>query len=73
MGDLAALIAPRPLRCVSGERDDIFPIDATRQQFETVKRAYELLGAGDRGSLAVHPGEHRYDHALSQEWFAQWL
>jgi hypothetical protein len=73
MGDLAALIAPRPVRFVNGERDRIFPIAGARQQYETVQRAYELLGVGDRCSLAVHPGEHRYDHALSHEWFARWL
>lgn len=73
MGDLAALIAPRPLRLIAGEHDPIFPIEGGRQQFETVRRAYDLLGAEDRCSLAVHDGEHRYDHAFSQEWFSRWL
>jgi hypothetical protein len=73
MGDLAALIAPRPFRAIAGERDPIFPIEGVRQQFETVQRAYDLHGAGDRCSLAVHPGEHAYNHALSQAWFGEWL
>ncbi|MBN2304504.1 MAG: acetylxylan esterase [Anaerolineae bacterium] len=73
MGDLAALIAPRPFRAIAGERDPIFPIDGVREQFETVQRAYDLLGAGDRCSLTVHPGEHAYNHAMSHEWFGQWL
>lgn len=73
MGDLAALIAPRPVRFISGEADDIFPTGAAREQFETVLRAYELLGAKDACSHAVHPDGHRYDHALSQEWFGRWL
>lgn len=73
MGDLAALIAPRPLRLIAGERDPIFPIEGTRQQYKTVQRAYRLLGADERCSLAVHEGEHRYDHTLSQAWFGQWL
>jgi dienelactone hydrolase len=73
MGDLAALIAPRPLRAIAGERDPIYPIAGTRAQFETVRRAYALLDAEDRCSLAVHPGEHAYNHALSHEWFGRWL
>jgi hypothetical protein len=73
MGDLAALIAPRPLCIISGEHDPIYPVRGTRAQFETVRRAYDLLGASERCWLAVHPGEHAYNHAFSQEWFRQWL
>lgn len=73
MGDLAALIAPRPLRAIAGERDPIFPIEGTREQFATIQRAYEVLGVPERCSLAVHGGEHAYNHAFSQEWFARWL
>jgi dienelactone hydrolase len=73
MGDLAALIAPRPMRIIAGERDPIFPIEGVRQQFETLKRAYDLLGAPEHLSLTVHPGEHAYNHRMSHEWFGQWL
>jgi dienelactone hydrolase len=73
MGDLAALIAPRPFRVVAGERDPIFPITGVRQQFETVQRAYALLNASAYCSLIVHPGGHDYYHAASYEWFADWL
>jgi dienelactone hydrolase len=73
MGDLAALIAPRPMRFINGLLDDIFPIQGTCEQYQRVKRAYELLGAGEKCSLAVHPDAHRYDHALSHEWFTKWL
>jgi len=73
MGDLAALIAPRPLRFINGEKDPIFPIASTREQLETVKAAYRLLGADHRLSLTVHPGEHAYHHGFSREWLDQWL
>lgn len=73
MGELAALIAPRPLRLIAGEQDQGVPIEGARDQFATVRRAYALLGAEDRCSLAVHPGPHAYDHALGQEWFDSWL
>jgi hypothetical protein len=73
MGDLAALIAPRPFRAIAGEHDPIYPIAGGREQFATVQRAYDLLGAADRCSLAVHPGAHAHNHALTLEWFARWL
>lgn len=73
MGDLAAMIAPRPLRAIAGEHDPIFPVAATREQFKTVERAYAVFGAGEQCSLAVHPGAHAYNHAMSREWFGRWL
>lgn len=73
MGDLAALIAPRPLRFIQGERDPIFPLSAAQEQYETVKRAYELFGADDALSMSVHPGAHAYHHGYAQEWFGRWL
>jgi len=45
--DIAALIAPRPLFIESGEKDNIFPIGATKQALSEVKRAYTVWGAGD--------------------------
>jgi hypothetical protein len=73
MGDLAALIAPRPFRALNGEADDLFPVQAARGQFASIERAYTLLDAADRCSLAIHPGAHAYHHQFSQEWFSRWL
>lgn len=73
MGDLAALIAPRPFRAIAGEKDNIFPIAAVREQFETVRRAYKLFAAEEKCSLAVHPNPHQYSHKMSHEWLAKWL
>lgn len=73
MGDIAALIAPRPVRFIHGEKDEIFPIAATRAQFATVQAAYDLLGVGEQADLAVHDGPHAYKHAFAHEWFGRWL
>ena len=73
MGDLAALIAPRPLRFINGEIDPIFPLPAAQEQLETVRRAYRLYNAEDYVSLTAHPGAHAYHHGMAQEWFARWL
>ncbi|MDX1994466.1 MAG: alpha/beta hydrolase family protein [bacterium] len=73
MGDVAAMFAPKPLRFINGEHDPLFPVEATRQEYETVRRAYAIFAAEDRCSLAVHPGGHAYNHALSHACFKDWL
>jgi len=72
MGDVAALIAPRPLGIVHGRRDPIFPLQATIEQFETLRRVYKLHGRSEACTLAIHPGGHAYHHASSQAWFKRW-
>ncbi len=73
MGDLAALIAPRPFLAVARENDPIFPIEGVRQQFETIRQAYTLLGVPERCALATAPGAHDYYHPANLDWFARWL
>lgn len=73
MGDVAALIAPRPLRFIAGEQDGIFPVSGVREQYETVRRAYALHQAASVCSLTVHPGGHAYHHGFSHDWFGKHL
>ena len=58
MQDLSALIAPKNLMVIAGEKDPIFPIDGVKEGFETVKAVYEKAGAEDKCSLVVTPKEH---------------
>ena len=60
MGDIAALVAPRPYVVVNGEHDPIFPIGAARKQFAVAKAVYEDAGAGDMIRHVVGPAEHRF-------------
>lgn len=73
MGDLAALLAPRPFCALNGAQDPLFPVEAAQVQFETVRRAYALHQAEAACALRIHPGGHAYQHALSQAWLADWL
>ncbi len=73
MGDIAALIAPRPLCCVNGRYDPIFPIAGTIEQFKTVQQVYEQNGRGTACQLAIHDGEHAYHIPTSLAWFENWL
>jgi hypothetical protein len=61
------------VRFIAGKNDPIFPVRAAREQFETVRRAYDLLDASDRCSLTIHDGAHRFDHELARQWFDKWL
>jgi len=60
MGDLAGLIAPRPLVVVAGAKDRIFPIDATRETFALIQSYYAAAGAPDACKLHVGAEGHRF-------------
>lgn len=58
--DVASLIAPRPFFAESGEKDNIFPIAASRESFAKVRKVYEVFGAADRIGHEVHPEAHLF-------------
>lgn len=58
MGDLAGLIAPRKLVVAAGELDDIFPIDETKKNYETIKLIYKSLGVPENTSLVIGDKGH---------------
>jgi dienelactone hydrolase len=60
MYDVAGLIAPRALFVESGDRDNIFPVDASREAVARVKAVYAALGAPDRVGHEVFGGEHSF-------------
>jgi len=60
MYDVAGLIAPRALFVESGDKDSIFPVEASRESFSRVAKVYELFGAGGQAKQEVFPGEHQF-------------
>ena len=58
MQDLAALIAPRRLIAVNGEKDDIFPIEGVKKGFKTVEEIYKASGADGLCRLVKTPMPH---------------
>ncbi len=60
MHDVAGLMAPRPLFIESGEKDNIFPIQASIESFQRVKEIYGVFGAGDRVEQEVFPNAHSF-------------
>jgi fermentation-respiration switch protein FrsA (DUF1100 family) len=73
MYDVAGLIAPRPLFIESGDKDDIFPVAASRESFERVKKIYEVFGAANDCQQEVFPGEHSFWGKGGLEFSAQRL
>jgi dienelactone hydrolase len=73
MWELGVLVAPRPLLIEAGLHDQGFPIDATREQYHHLERAYQLLGVADRLALDVFEGGHQFSGRRAFEWFARWL
>jgi len=73
MGDVAALIAPRPVMFVNGQRDPAAN-PAARESFAIVSHVYRLLGVPRRARL-IEPVEmgHYFDNQLATGWFRQWL
>ena len=60
MGDLAGLIAPRPLIVVNGKEDDIFPLSSALKQAEIARELYAASGTPDNFRHIVGPEGHRF-------------
>ena len=58
--DVAGLIAPRPLFSEGGDRDPIFPVAATRESYQRVKKVYELFGVPDNVQQQIFSGVHEF-------------
>jgi len=60
MHDVAGLIAPRPLFVESGEKDPIFPIRASIESFEEVRKVYDVFGTPHLVEHEVFPDVHLF-------------
>jgi dienelactone hydrolase len=70
MHDLSALIAPRPQFVEWGDQDTSRPLEPA---FSQIRRAYDLVGAGEGLALDVFPGGHLFHGARSLPWLAEKL
>lgn len=71
MGDVAALIAPRPQWIGAGLSDPLTPQDALDPALATVQWAYDAAGAGDRLTIHVDPQSgHEETAAMRREMLA---
>jgi dienelactone hydrolase len=76
MGDVAALIAPRPLLIESARQDPLNGprgIENVLEQYAITERAYALLEAPDRLALDTFDGGHVWHGTLAMGWLDRWL
>jgi dienelactone hydrolase len=73
MYDIAGLIAPRPLFAEAGEKDDIFPIEASRASFARVKKVYEAFGAPDHFQYETFDADHSFHGVKGIPFLAEHL
>lgn len=76
MGDLGALIAPRPVLVETGSDD---PLNGPRgvlnvtEQLDITRAAYRVLGHEERVYHHVFTGEHRWDGEKTYGFLKEWL
>lgn len=68
--DIGALIAPRPLMIASANRDGLNSIESVRQNYQYVKKIYDLYGASDNLKLVETPGGHSYHETSRTKIFS---
>ena len=76
MGDIAALIAPRPLLVETGSRDGLNGASGlanVTSQMDIIRSAYRLLGHEDLVYHDVFDGEHRWNGVEAIPWMERHL
>jgi len=76
VGDVLALVAPRPFLVAVGNADRIFPFDGIVESVETARRRYRELGVDDRLELVAVDGGHGFTDYLRErayQWLDRWL
>lgn len=73
MPDIAGLIAPRPVFFESGTKDNIFPVEATRQAYRKARRINRVFGVPKNVGLEVFEGEHQFWGRGAFEFLAKYL
>lgn len=75
-GDVAALVAPRPLLISNTDRDRIFPLRGVVEVYRQTARIYELLGRREDVALQITAGPHKDTQELrihAFRWFNHYL
>jgi dienelactone hydrolase len=76
MGDLGALIAPRPLLIETGTRDPLNGergVENVTEQVAITAQAYQVFDAQERLAHALFEGEHMWHGAEAVPWMVRWL
>ena len=70
-GDIAGLIAPKPMVIAAGMVDPIFPIDGVRDAYALAQKWYEENDAKDALRLVVGDGGHSFYTDIAWDAFME--
>ena len=76
MGDIGALVAPRPLLIETGDQDPLngaSGLKNVRSQLSIARQAYRVFDAKTNLKHAVFEGEHRWDGIVGVPWMVKQL
>lgn len=76
MGDVGAIVAPRPLLIETGNQDPLNGAAGLKNvcsQIKITSKAYNLLKAGDRLQHDIFQGQHRWNGTKAIPWMQRWL
>ena len=73
MGDLAGLIAPRPMVVVAGRYDKTFPLDGVLDAHAKISAIYKHLGCEQKAPLVIGEQGHQFYPGLAWPKFLEYI
>jgi hypothetical protein len=73
MGDIAGLLAPRPLLAENTIKDECFPWPYTEPTLKRLQEVYQVAGAADQLGIEIFDDFHRYYGESVKAFFQQHL
>ena len=73
LGDLAGLIAPKPMVIIAGRNDTTFPLDGVLDAYEKIRMIYNFLGCGENCALLIGEEGHKFYPELAWPKFMEYI
>jgi dienelactone hydrolase len=77
MPDVVSLAAPRPLLCINGMQDGLFPVETgVKPAYRTLEKVYAKLGAAEKFRGHLYDSPHEFNAEMQQEawaWMKKWV
>jgi len=77
MPDVVSLAAPRPLLCINGLQDGLFPVETgVKPAYRTLETVYSKIGAGEKFRGHLYDSPHEFNAEMQVEawaWLKKWV
>jgi dienelactone hydrolase len=77
MPDVVSLAAPRPLLCINGLKDGLFPVESgVKPAYRTLENVYAKIGAADKFRGHLYDSPHEFNADMQREawdWLKKWI